>query len=353
MALGYELKGWLSDAKARLVLALFAFVLGFGLSAARIGHGGPDFYVFWTAARHWQAPYDPSIIASLERQIHLTGVWPFTYPPTFLVFVFPFALLPLSLAYPLWAGLSVALFVYAASHLVRPIPATVLLLLAPPVFFSAALGQTSLLIGAAAIGALTLADRRPAVAGVLLGLAATIKPQALALAPLVFFGRWRLLGSMAATGFAVVMVSLTFGWQRWLEWPHALTAFAALTAATERVNPSALLPGLGWAALTGAFGVYLAIASRNLLGLIGGALCVTPYAHAYDLAPLTPLAATWLIGFRQFGWPRTIAAGALLAGAAATPWAVLAVLALAALGEAGWRPLATTAPAPASGPAGA
>src|SRR5579875_191662 len=78
--------------RQRLALALGAFALAFSLSALRVGHGAPDFYVFWTAARHWQAPYDPAIIARLEAAIHLGGVWPFVYPPTFLLFVYPFAL---------------------------------------------------------------------------------------------------------------------------------------------------------------------------------------------------------------------------------------------------------------------
>jgi hypothetical protein len=353
MALSLPLKGAPSDAQARLILAISAFALAFGLSAVRIGHGAPDFYVFWAAARHSQAPYDPSIIASLERQIHLTGVWPFAYPPTFLAVVFPFALLPLPLAYPLWAGVCVALFIYAASQLVRPTFATAILGFAPAVFISAALGQTSLLIGAAAIGAWTISERRPALAGMLLGLAMTIKPQAVVLAPLVFWGRWRLLGAMAAAILVAILASLAFGWRRWLEWPHALAAFAALAPAAERANPSALFPGLGWTVLVAGFGIYLAIASRNLVGLIGGALCVTPYAHAYDLAPLTPLAASWLFGYRRFGWALALAGGALLAGVASTPAGVLAFLVLAALGQAGRRRWPVGAPASASRPAGA
>src|ERR1700735_1811011 len=107
------------ETNMRLALALGPFALAYGLSFARIGHGAPDFYVFWTAAQHWQAPYDPAPIAALEASLHLKGVWPFAYPPTFLLLVRPFALLPLNLAYPLWTGLSAALFVHAAAHVVK------------------------------------------------------------------------------------------------------------------------------------------------------------------------------------------------------------------------------------------
>jgi hypothetical protein len=342
-----------SETSMRLAMAFGAFALAYALSAARIGHGAPDFYVFWTAAQHWQAPYDPAIIASLEARLHLGGTWPFAYPPTFLLLVWPFAQLPLSVAYPLWTGLSCGLFFYAAAHLIRPIYATAVLAICPVVFFSAELGQTSLLVGAAMIGAWLMRDNRPALAGVLLGLAACIKPQAVLLAPIVFWGRWRTLAWMIAVGAALVAASLVFGWRRWAEWPHALAAFRALVPATDRINPSALIAAplwvaSGWAAIVGVFGLALALTSRDLVGLVGGALCLTPYAHAYDLVPLTPLAASWLFERKTHGWGLAIAGGALLGGLVATPAAALAFF--AALAALRWRRWPLCAAAPGSAP---
>jgi hypothetical protein len=320
------LEGLSHELWLRLAVAAGAFALAFGLSALRIGHGAPDFYVFWTAARHWAAAYDPAIIAHLESQIHLGGLWPFAYPPTFLVLVWPFTLAPLSLAYPLWTGLEAALFVFAAGHLIRPVWATLFLAATPVVFFAAALGQTSLIVGAAMIGAWQLRDTRPALAGVLLGLAACIKPQALLMAPVVFWGRWRLLGWMAAAGVVLVAASLVFGWRRWLEWRDAIAVFRALAPQTDRINPSALSPSAAWRFAMGALGLYLALALRDLVGLVGGALCLTPYAHAYDLAPLAPVALAWLMEWKSRGWPSAILGGALLAGVVATPAVALAFL---------------------------
>jgi len=330
------------ETRLRLALAAGAFALAYALSALRIGHGAPDFYVFWTAARHWQAPYDPAIVAQLLKGLHLKGVWPFAYPPTFLIFVWPFAQLPLALAYPLWAGLESALFVFAAAHLVKPAWATAALAITPVVFFSAELGQTSLIVGAAAIGGWLLRDSRPALAGILFGVAACIKPQAMILAPIVLWGRWRMLGWMAATGAALVLASLGFGWRRWLEWPQALAAFKALVPQTDRINPSALIAGPGWAAaawtaLIGAVGVALAAKSRDLVGLVVGGLCLTPYAHAYDLAPLSPLALAWIASPKAYGWGRAAAGGALLAGLVATPAAALGFVATLAIFHPRWR----------------
>ena len=324
------------ETRLRLAVALGAFVVGYALSVARIGHGAPDFYVFWTAAQHWQTPYDPAIIARLQAAIHLGGTWPFAYPPTFLLLAWPFAQLPLAIAYPLWTGLSCTVFFYAAAHLVRPAYAAALLAITPVVFFAAELGQTSLPVGAAMIGAWLSRDSRPALAGVLLGVAACIKPQALVLAPIVFWGHWRLLGWMMATGVTLVAASLVFGVQRWAEWPHALAAFNALAPATDRINPSALIAAPWWAALVGALGLYLAVTSRDLVGLVGGALCLGPYAHAYDLAPLTPLALAWLLQRRTYGWGLAIAGGALLAGLVATPLAGLLFAAGLALAKSPW-----------------
>jgi len=337
-----------AETKMRVALAFGAFALAYGLSAARIGHGAPDFYVFWTAAQHWQAPYDPAIIARLEAAIHLGGTWPFAYPPTFLLFVWPFAQLPLTIAYPLWTGLSCGLFFFAAAHLIRPTYAIAVLAICPVVFFSAELGQTSLLIGAAMIGAWLMRDSRPALAGVLLGLAVCIKPQAMLLAPIVFWGRWRMLAWMIAAGVALVAASLVFGWRRWAEWPHALAVFRALVPATDRINPSALIAAPWWAAIAGVFGLGLALTSRDLVGLVGGAICLTPYAHAYDLVPLTPLAASWLFERKAHGWGLAVTGGALLGGLVVSPAAALAFFgAVAALRSriGGRAILSRTAPA--------
>ena len=317
----------------RVAIAALAFVVWAGFTATHAPQKAADFDVFWTAGRHAAAPYDPAIIAALRARFHVGGQIPFAYPPTFLLFVWPFAQLPLALAYPLWTGLSAALFFYAAAHLVRPAWLTLGLFIAPPVVLAIAPGQTSLIVGAAMIGGwLTLKDR-PALAGALFAVAACIKPQAMLLAPIVLWGHWRAMRWAAAAGFGLVLVSLVFGPDLWRQWPKALASFGHVATLTDRVNPSASMAGPWLAAPLAMLGAWLAWRWRDLTGLIAGGLCLTPYAHQYDLAPLAPIALSWLADYRRQGYGRAAAGAALLAGLVATPLAGL----LFVLGLAGMR----------------
>jgi hypothetical protein len=326
----------------RIAVAALAFVVWTGVSAIHAPEKAADFYVFWTAGRHATAPYDPAIIAALQAQFHISGQVPFAYPPTFLLLIWPFAQAPLALAYPLWTGLSAALFFYAAAHLVRPAWLTLGLFIAPPVVLAIAPGQTSLIVGAAMIGGwMTLKDR-PALAGVLFAVAACIKPQAMLLAPIVLWGHWRAMRWALLAALGLALASLVFGPDLWLQWPRALASFNHVAPGTNRINPSALADSPWLAAPLALLGVWLAWRWRDLTGLIAGGLCLTPYAHQYDLAPLAPIALNWLADYKRQGFGRAVAGAALLAGLVATPLAGLAFV----LGLAGiplWpRPGATT-----------
>jgi multidrug transporter EmrE-like cation transporter len=323
---------WTRPALAALALAVWS---AFAAIHAQVKPA--DFYVFWDAARHWRSPYDPALITQLEAQLHISGAWPFVYPPTFLLLAWPFAQLPLQLAYPLWTGVSAALFIYAASHLVRPAWASLALFIVPPVVLAISPGQTSLMVGAAMIGGWLLREKRPALAGVLFAIAVCIKPQAMIMAPVVLWGHWRLVRWAAIAGLTLVLASFVFGPGLWLQWPQALADFSHVAPATDRINPSALLPGPLLAAPLALLGVYLAWSWRDLTGLVAGALCLTPYAHQYDLAPLAPVALVWLIDRREHGWGGAICGAALLAGLVGEPVAGLAfVIALGVVGA--WRP---------------
>ena len=320
----------------RLGIAVLALVVWSGFAAWHAHREAADFYVFWTAAGHIGAPYDPAIIAQLQATYRIDGALPFVYPPTFLLLAWPFAQFPLAFAYPLWTGLSAALFFYAAAHLIKPAWATLALFIAPPVVLALSPGQTSLLIGAAIIAGWLSLEKRPALAGLLFGLAAGIKPQAMLLAPIVLWGHWRAMRWAAIAGAALVLASFAFGPELWLQWLRALADFSHVAPGTNRINPSALAASPLLTLACALLGVWLALRYRDLTGLVAGALCLTPYAHQYDLAPLAPIAAAWLINYKKSGWALAGAGAALLAGLVATPLAGLLFAATLGLAKAPW-----------------
>lgn len=333
--------------RMRALLAIAAFALGAGVALCRQQSGGADFYVLWGAARHWQTPYDPAVISSLPFAPDDPSLWPFAYPPTFLLLAWPFGQLPLAAAYPMWAGLSGALFVTVASFVVKRVWMAGLLLVSPPVLFAIMPGQTTLMLGSAMLGGWILRDRRPVAAGLLFAVAACIKPQAMILAPIVFWGRWRLAWAMLAGGLGLCLLSLVFGPERWVEWVAAVRSFREVMPGTNRINPSALLASPLWGAALVGLGGYIAWRTRDLSGLVVGALCCTPYAHGYDLTPLAPVALVWAVGWRNAGWPLGLLGAALFVGLISTPLASLAL----ALGLAAVRtpwPLPRTKEAPAN-----
>ena len=121
-------RGWQARLVGPLASGGFAFAAGCALAAFFLRYQYPDFGVFWTAARH---AFDPQ----LYDGAHLTAAqswWPgmtphpFVYPPTFLLLVWPFGLLPFTLADYLWDGLSCAALVLAARLVVRPAWAAVI-----------------------------------------------------------------------------------------------------------------------------------------------------------------------------------------------------------------------------------
>jgi hypothetical protein len=311
-----------TDRAARLGLALLAFCAWSTFAAIHAQVQPADYYVFWEAARHWQAPYDPALITALEARLHITGAWPFIYPPTFLLVAWPFAKLPLALACPLWTGVWSAVFIYAAAHLVKPAWAALLLFIVPPVVLAISPGQTSLLVGAALIGGWLNLERRPAIAGLLFAVAACVKPQAAVLAPLLMFGHWRALRWAAIGGLGLVIASFVFGPGVWLQWAHAMTEYHP--EIFDRVNPSAVAPSpYLWAALVG-LGLWFAWTWRDLGGLLVGTFCATPYAHQYDLVALAPVALMWVIDYRRAGWGRAACGAGFLAGVVSTPLGGLA-----------------------------
>jgi hypothetical protein len=185
----------------------------------------------------------------------------------------------------------------------------------PGVIINLGQGHNGFLTAAIFAAALTQFDRRPILAGVLIGLIA-YKPQFGLLLPLVLAasGRWRVFAAAAATvGALALMVTLAFGTEVW-------TAFLASTKFTRTV---VLEEGqTGWYKIQSVFswvrmwggGIDLAYAAQTAVTLavaaslvwiwrgkaafplkaailLIGTLLATPYSLDYDLMLLAPAIA--------------------------------------------------------------
>ena len=281
---------------------------------------GLDFLPLWTAGRlAWTDPariYDFGFITRAQGWL-LPGLkWPrpYAYPPSALLLLAPLGRLPFWVALGAWLALGLGLFVYAGRRLAqqRRGLALGLMLLAPCVMIAVQVGQSVLLVAGLIVIAVLELARRPRLAGVLLALAAAIKPQAVLLAPvaLIAAGAYEALAYAALTAIAVVTLSIAvFGVARWSEWIGALPAFQQVIEATPAIavgviTPTGLAHQLGLAgpvaalwrigfALCGVAIVWRAFSrpsgvSLRLTALMGGGLLVAPYAMPYDASLLAP-----------------------------------------------------------------
>lgn len=323
----------------------------------RIQAPGADYSCFWAGAR--TALTEPGRIYDFAHNSALQG-WPlgpgrlrpYVYPPSALLVFVPFAALPTYWAgYGLWVVLTAGLFLWAGGRIGAPWP---LVLLAPPVLLVAQCGQVTLLVGGLVLAGLSLRGR-PLSAGMLLGLAACIKPQFMLLVPLALLaeGRWRTIFVAGATGLALcAAATLVWGGRIWLDWLAALPRFNALIfhdrgLTEDAVTPFATLVGAGlpgaWAFLLAPLAAALVwaafrrpgdLAARSLV-LFGATMLVTPYAMNYELALFAPGLAAHLARRGDRRWPAYAAAAF---GWVLLPWTFASVLPPLALGAAAAAP---------------
>jgi len=136
--------------------------------------------------------------------------WP--NPPTALVVMAPFGLLTYFPALTAWFAVSFLAFYLAGRREVSDARVLVVILVSPAALLCVLSGQSSLLTTAALIAIFSCLDRRPAIAGVLIGLL-TVKPQLGVLFPfaLIASGRWRVFLWAAMTAVALFAISVAIG----------------------------------------------------------------------------------------------------------------------------------------------
>ena len=319
---------WLTASRIRgyslILLALSALVFAGWIAVSdglidRNGQPiGTDFSnVYAAGSLTWQGraadAYSPPLQHAAEKAVFDGRDVPFYgwhYPPFFFAIAVLVAAVPYAGGLAVWLVASFAAYL-AAIRAILPRAGTLLVAAAfPAVFVNVGHGQNGFLTAALLGGALHWLDRRPSLAGVLIGLLA-YKPQFGVLIPiaLVAGGRWRTIGAAAATVAALVAVSFaTLGhgiWQAFFDsmnftqtvvleqggtgWQKIQSIFSAVRAWGASVPVAYAVQGSLLAMLAASLAwLWRSDAAFELkaAALAVGSLLATPYVLDYDLVVL-------------------------------------------------------------------
>jgi alpha-1,2-mannosyltransferase len=265
-------------------VAVMTWVLsGHGMADPMGRPVGTDFLRLWTASHallngELRTIYEPDAFFALEKAVTQPATpdfYPWNYPPSSFLVVYPLALRSYLQSLAIWLALGLAGYL-AALWRIFPKPLTLWVGLAfPAVFWTVTHGQTSLLTTSLFCWGLLQLPRRPVLAGILFG-ALTFKPHLGLLLPvaLVAGGHWRTIAVSALTAFVSAAASLAlFGTDAWAD-------FLASTADTRTMLESGM-----------NFGHYYKMqsvfAAARLLG--------SPLLVAYSFQALVGLAAAAIV----------------------------------------------------------
>jgi arabinofuranan 3-O-arabinosyltransferase len=288
-----------------------------------------DFVNVWAAGRlvlegHPASAYDWPAHKLVEEAAvghPFAGYFGWHYPPPFLFVAAGLALLSFAAAYAVWVFGTFPIYLAAIRAIIGDRTGYLLAAAFPAVLSNFIVGQNGFLTAGLFGGALFLLERRPLLAGILIGLL-SYKPHLGFLFPIALAagGYWRAFAT--ATAIAVVMALaswLAFGTETWTAFfadiSHTERAFLSEGAADLGKMQSAfgLIRTLGgsealaWCvqgaiALAAAAGVALLWRRCTDYGIKAAALgaaamLATPYLFTYDLVVLAvPLAFLFRLG---------------------------------------------------------
>ena len=327
------MKRWVFEAVA---IAVAVTMLGYFVSRALYMHdmalpsGQPffgDYMAFWSAGRaaldgHAHEIHERTMLWQVQQDV-APGVKffaPWNSPPTFLMIVSVLALMPYPLSAVVFLYSTLVLFGFAIRRFLPDARALLFPFTSPTVVYQMATVQAGMLIAGVNALAIRWLDKRPQLAGALIGFLA-IKPHIALLWPLflALTGRWRVFisAALAVIAFATA-AGLIFGFETYPNWFESLDysqrliseqrittpAYASLYANLLGLHaPQALAIGLH--SLSAIAGVIVAcIVFRKGDVLLGGAalcaatLLVSPYLFFYDFTTL-------LVGAALLGAPRS------------------------------------------------
>jgi len=317
---------WLTPQRMRLAAILSGaatvLVLGylFATASGTVDHLGrplgTDFSNVWTAGRmvlndraaeawEWGAHY------RVQQQVHGNDVpfYGWHYPPPFLLLASLLALLPYVPALLLWQATTLAAVLLLLRKVLPGRRAMVFGLAAPVVLVCLSHGHNGFLTAALLGSGLLLLDRRPVVAGLLLG-CLVYKPQfAIVIPPLLLVAcNWRAIaGAALSAGVLTGATLLLWGlpvWQAFIDSLPLTREVVMESGATgwhKIQSPFAMIRMWGgdlpasYAAQMLATGTALAVTlwltkkaqpTQRNAAAIATALISTPYVLDYDFVPL-------------------------------------------------------------------
>jgi hypothetical protein len=277
-----------------------------------------DFVAAWAAAQlavSGQAATAYDLAAFTKEQLTavaaLGGDYAWAYPPTYFLLIAPLAIFSYVAGALVWMLGTLALYAAGIRAILPRWPAVLAAAASPFALWSFYSGQNGFLTAALIAGTLALLDRRPVVAGILLGLL-TVKPQLGIAFPviLILTGRWRVFVAAAGTALLLALLSyLFFGAETWSAFFSALQHQAGSVldrgevAFHKQQSVHALVRLLGggdmlaWVAhavvalaalgFTGRLWLQPVDARLKAAALAMTALLATPYLFIYDLPILS------------------------------------------------------------------
>jgi len=329
---------------AQVVFLIACYAQGYWLVKPDGAIIANDFVNVWAAGRqvlegHAAAAYDHHVHKAMEDLAvghAFDGEYPWNYPPSFLFVAAALSLMPIVVANLVWLALTFPLYAFTVRAIVGERVGLLFACAFPGILANLSAVQNGFVTAALIGGALLSLERKPWLAGCLIGLL-TFKPHFGLLFPLVLLAgwHWRAIAAAVVTTLAMAAAAyLAFGAETWSAFIHALpvTSQAALTegraefaklqtlyALIRTMGGSESLAwtlhGLFAVAITGA--VLLLWRSRasfdvKAAALSAGALLVTPYLFMYDLAVLAiPMAFLIRASLRTNDTPRELARLAL------------------------------------------
>jgi arabinofuranan 3-O-arabinosyltransferase len=283
---------------------------------------GDDFVNYWSGAflaLHGRSAeiYDFAAFHAFEQSIvgSPLDVYHYSYPPVLLLLSAPIALIPYVPALFVWLSASWYAF-YRALRLAMPGRGVLLFALATPaVLINAVGGQNGCWTAALLGGGLSLLERRPYLAGAILGLM-IYKPHLALLLPVALIAgrQWRAIAAAAVSaGMLLGLSTLLFGPDLWADYlrnlaalrhvaleidlsPRMVSEFIAARSLGASVETAYLVQaGFGALACLAVAMVWFKDAPAGLKNavLVLGTCLAAPYLQDYDLV-FGAIVVAWL-----------------------------------------------------------